>query len=73
MTGNGACVRSAMYSVCPVKSTPAWLIRLFCTGAVTMRSELTAEAPVHGAIDPAEHCARVAPSRRPGTHGTASG
>ena len=38
MTTRGVWLRSARYSVWPVNGTPASLIVLFCTGAVTIAS-----------------------------------
>ncbi len=38
ITTRGVAVRSARYSVWPVKGTPASLMVLFCSGAVTIAS-----------------------------------
>ena len=55
ITTRGVCVRSARYSVWPVNGTPASLMVLFCSGAVTIASNVPASAP------------SIAPSSRPST------
>ena len=45
ITTRGVPVRSARYSVWPVNGTPASLIVLFCSGAVTIASYSPATAP----------------------------
>ena len=65
---------SARYSVCPVNGTPASLMTLFCTGAVTIAWNSPAAQPSMAHVERLEHVARVA--QRPGcraVHGTASG
>ena len=60
-------VRSARYSVWPVNGTPASLMTLFCTGAVTMAANSPRSAAVERAVEQREHVARVGgiePARR---------
>ena len=59
MTGCAAPVRAARYSVWPVNGTPASLMTLFCTGAVTMAANSPLDAAVDGAVEQGEHVARV--------------
>ena len=52
ITGRAAPVRRASHSVCPEKATPASLIVLFCTGAVTSAAR---SCPQHSAT-PVSSC-----------------
>ena len=59
ITGSGAPVCRARYSVCPVNAMPASLMTDFCTGAVTIASKAPAAQPPIGGIERVEHVARV--------------
>ena len=52
-------VRAARYSVWPVNGTPASLITLFCTGAVTMAANSPLAQPSMARSSSASTCARV--------------
>ena len=66
-------VRSARNSVCPVNATPASLITLFCTGAVTIAAKPPVRHPASAASSVASTDLAFAGSSRPGTTGAASG
>ena len=73
MTGCAAPVRAARYSVWPVNGTPASLMTLFCTGAVTMAANSPLTQPAMARSSSASTWRALAGSSRPATQGAASG
>ena len=66
-------VRAARYSVWPVNGTPASLMTLFCTGAVTMAANSPLTQPAMARSSSASTWRALAGSSRPATQGAASG
>ena len=73
ITGCAAPVRSARYSVWPVNGTPASLMTLLCTGAVTIAANSPLMQPSAARSSSASTWRELAGSRRPATQGAASG
>lgn len=72
ITTRGVRVRSARYSVWPVNGTPASLMVLFCSGAVTIASYRPASAPSIAASSNPSTYGPFAASSLPACTGTAS-
>ena len=72
ITTCGVFARAARYSVWPVKGTPASLMTLFCTGAVTMASNSPDRQPSMARSSTRSTYGPLAGSSRPGVAGCAS-